>query len=151
MPQFDPLDKSIINRIQSDFPLTERPYKTLADELGLTEEAVITRVAELKERGIIRRIGGNFGPEKLGFHSTLCAAKVPEDKVDMFAEKVNAYTGVTHNYVRENDYNVWFTIIAPSVARIEETLAEIAEKTGITDILNLPATRVFKIKAQFSL
>lgn len=151
MPQFDQLDKSIINRIQSDFPLTERPYKTLAEELELTEEVVIARVAELKERGIIRRIGGNFGPEKLGFHSTLCAARVPSEKIDMFAETVNAYTGVTHNYVRENDYNVWFTIIAPSVAKIEETLTEIAEKTGITDILNLPATRVFKIKAQFSL
>ena len=88
-------------------------------------------------------------PEKLGFVSTLCAARVPEDKIDDFAEAVNRHPGVTHNYQRDNDFNVWFTFIAPSMAEIEENLRQISEETGVDKILNLPATKVFKIKAQF--
>ncbi len=151
MEHLDAADKLILNRIQSDFPITKNPFKTIATELDLTETDVLRRLTDLKEKGIIRRIGGNFVPEKLGFVSTLCAAKVPEDKIDLFAETVNRYPGVTHNYLRENDFNVWFTFIAPSMAVIKENLADISEKTGVEDILNLPATRVFKIKAQFNL
>jgi DNA-binding Lrp family transcriptional regulator len=146
----DETDKTIINRIQSRFPIDERPYAVIAGELGLTEEVVIERINNLKNIGIIRRIGGNFSPEKIGFFSTLCAARVPEEKIEAFAECVNGYSGVTHNYVREHSYNVWFTFIAPSVEEIEKSLSEITSKTGVEDILNLPATRVFKISAQFT-
>ena len=103
-----------------------------------------------KER-IIRRIGGNFAPEKLGFVSTLCAAKVPENKIDHFAKIVNRYPGVTHNYQRDNEFNVWFTFIAPSMQEIEENLKKISNDTKIKDIINLPATKVYKIKAHFNL
>jgi DNA-binding Lrp family transcriptional regulator len=149
MQELDGIDKSIINRIQSDFPITSRPWLAVAEELNLTEKEVLTRVARLKEIGIIRRIGGNFVPGKLGFVSTLCAAKVPEEKIEHFAKVVNRFPGVTHNYQRDNTYNVWFTFIAPSETEIEENLNKIAIETGVSDILNLPATRVFKIKAQF--
>ena len=149
MPNLDDIDKTIINRIQSDFPITSRPYLTLAEELNLTEKEVLDRVARLKKAGIIRRIGGNFVPAKLGFVSTLCAARVPVDKVAGFAAVVNRYPGVTHNYQRDNEYNVWFTFISPSMDEIEANLKKIAEETGVSDILNLPATKVFKIKAQF--
>lgn len=145
----DDIDKAILNRIQSDFPITSRPYLTIADELNLTEKEVLDRVSRLKQMGIIRRIGGNFVPAKLGYVSTLCAAKVPEDKIERFADVVNRFPGVTHNYLRENSFNVWFTFIAPSMEEIEQNLKAIEQETGITEILNLPATRVFKIKAQF--
>lgn len=147
----DATDKAILNRIQSDFPISSRPYAVIADEFNLSEDEVIRRVQQLKSAGIIRRIGGNFVPGKLGYVSTLCAGKVPEDKIETFASEVNRYTGVTHNYVRENDYNVWFTFIAPARALIEQYLAEISKKTGIKEIINLPATHVFKIKAHFKL
>ena len=147
----DDIDREILNRIQSNFPITARPYRTIADELNLSESDVLKRVKTLKANGIIRRIGGNFVPEKLGFVSTLCAAKVPADKIDVFAATVNRFPGVTHNYQRENAYNVWFTFIAPSREAIENNLQAIAQETGVTEILNLPATRVFKIKAQFKL
>ena len=149
MQELDDIDKSIINRIQSDFPITSRPWLAVAEELNLTEKEVLTRVARLKKIGIIRRIGGNFVPGKLGFVSTLCAARVPEEKIEHFATVVNRFPGVTHNYQRDNTYNVWFTFIAPSAAEIEENLNKIAIETGVSDILNLPATRVFKIRAQF--
>jgi DNA-binding Lrp family transcriptional regulator len=147
----DEKDKRILNRIQTRFPITLRPFKSIADELELTEEEVIFRVKKLKKNGVIRRIGGNFVPEKVGFVSTLCAAKVPEDAIERFAAAVNRYTGVTHNYQRDHEVNIWFTFIAPSMEVIEANLKKISRETGVSDILNLPATRVFKIKAKFDL
>jgi len=151
MPQIDDINKAILNRVQSDFPLTPRPYRTIAEDLGLSEDDVLNRLKRLKKEGFIRRIGGNFVPEKLGFISTLCAARVPEDKIDLFAATVNRYSGVTHNYQRNNEFNIWFTFIAPSMDEIHENLDRIRLETGINDIINLPATKVFKIKAQFNL
>ena len=147
----DETDKAILNRIQSDFPIASRPYEVIAQEIGLNEADVIQRVRSLRTRGIIRRIGANFVPGKVGFVSTLCAARVPEDKIDQFADAVNRYPGVTHNYQRDHDFNVWFTFIARSREQIEKNLARIAQETGVDAILNLPATKVFKIKAQFDL
>jgi DNA-binding Lrp family transcriptional regulator len=151
MPEIDDADKAILNRIQSNFPITSRPYCTIAEDLGLSEGEVLKRISRLKKSGIIRRIGGNFTPDKLGFVSTLCAAKVPEDKISRFAEVVNRYAGVTHNYRRDNAVNIWFTFIAPTMDEINANLKQIAEETGVTEILNLPATKVFKIRAEFKI
>lgn len=147
----DEIDRRILNRIQTRFPMTVRPFETIAEDLGLTEDNVIERVRNLKEKGVIRRIGGNFVPEKVGFVSTLCAAKVPKDAIDHFASVVNRYSGVTHNYQRDHEVNIWFTFIAPSMDEIEANLEQISKETGVGEILNLPATKVFKIKAKFDL
>ncbi len=151
MMPLDDIDKAILNRIQSDFPIASRPYLTIADDLGLSGSDVLNRLIRLKKSGIIRRIGGNFVPGKLGFVSTLCAARVPEDKLTLFAETVNRYPGVTHNYQRDSHFNIWFTFIAPTMAEIEAHLKDISQATGVREILNLPATKVFKIKAHFDL
>jgi DNA-binding Lrp family transcriptional regulator len=148
---FDDIDRAILNRIQSNFPVTRRPFLSIAQNLDLSEEKVINRIKKLKKKGIIRRIGGNFAPEKLGFVSTLCAAKVPKDKMEGFIEVVNRYPGVTHNYLRDNPYNIWFTFIAQSMSEIVDNLKKISRKTGVTEILNLPATKMYKIKAHFDL
>jgi siroheme decarboxylase len=147
----DDTDKTILNCIQSNFPITTRPFLKIARALGIPEGEVITRLNDLKSAGIIRRIGGNFVPEKLGFVSTLCAAKVPEEKIKTFTKVVNSYPGVTHNYIRENPYNVWFTFIAASAEEIHTNLKIISESTGVPDILNLPATCLYKIRAHFTL
>jgi len=151
MTQLDETDKRILNRIQSNFPITRRPYGAIADDLNLAESEVIQRITRMREGGLIRRIGGNFVPEKLGYVSTLCAASVPAGKIELFTRIVNRYIGVTHNYMRDNHLNIWFTFIAPSRKDIQNNLTRIAEETGIDNILNLPATRVFKIKAHFNL
>ncbi len=151
MPPLDDIDKKILNRIQSDFPITHSPYRAVADRLNLQETDVLKRVSRMRKQGLIRRIGGNFVPEKLGYVSTLCAASVPQDKIQHFTAIVNQYPGVTHNYQRNNHFNIWFTFIAPSREEIKLNLQRIAEETGIEEILNLPATRVFKIKAHFNL
>ncbi|MDM8538324.1 AsnC family transcriptional regulator [Desulfobacterales bacterium HSG17] len=150
-PEMDDTDKKILNLIQSDFPITSRPYLAIANKLDIAESEVISRLSHLKECGIIRRIGGNFVPYKLGFVSTLCAAEVPEEKIDLFAQTVNQYPGVTHNYTRDNSFNVWFTFIAQSMEEIESNLNAIAEQTNVKNIINLPSTRVFKVRAHFNL
>jgi len=142
-------DRKILNEIQSDFPITSRPYQDLGRRLNLTEDEVMSAVRRMKEDGIIRRIGGNFHSSRLNFVSTLCAAKVPEEKVDRFVEAVNRHPGVTHNYLRNNPYNIWFTFIAEDMRFIENALKEISEETGIEEILNLPAIKMFKIKVDF--
>jgi len=142
-------DRKILNEIQSDFPITSRPYRDLGKRLNLTEEEVLSAVRRLKEKGVIRRIGGNFHSSRLNFVSTLCAAKVPEEKIDRFVERVNRYPGVTHNYLRNNTYNIWFTFIAEDMNFIENALKDISDETGISEILNLPAEKMFKIKVDF--
>jgi DNA-binding Lrp family transcriptional regulator len=151
MPVIDNTNKKILNNIQVDFPISSRPYKIIAERLGILEDELIQRVIQMKEDMLIRRIGGNFSPDKLGYHSTLCAAKVPEERLKLFTKTVNSYSGVTHNYKRDHQFNVWFTFIAPSVEIIEKSLNEISQKTGVETILNLPATKVFKISANFKL
>ncbi|MCG6880825.1 MAG: winged helix-turn-helix transcriptional regulator [Deltaproteobacteria bacterium] len=142
--------RKILNEIQSDFPISSMPYRDLAKRLNMTESEVIEAIKRLKEKGIIRRIGGNFHTSKLNFVSTLCAARVPEKKIDHFVETVNAYPGVTHNYLRAHSYNVWFTFIAEEMAMIEEAIETIRQKTGVREILNLPAEEMFKIKVDFA-
>jgi DNA-binding Lrp family transcriptional regulator len=147
----DAIDKKILNIIQTRFPIEPEPYKVVGERIGLSEDEVLARVKKLKEKGIIRRIGAVFDLGKLGFASTLCAARVPEGKIKIFVDTVNAYPGVTHNYRRKHEYNIWFTFIAPTMDDIETALREISDKTGITDILNMPAKRKFKIDASFDL
>jgi len=140
----------ILNEIQRKFPVTHRPFLALGRKLGMKEKEVLERVQKLKEAGIIRRIGASFSAGSVGFRSTLCAAKVPPERIEDFAAVVNSYPGVTHNYEREGDYNIWFTLIAPSRKRIEEILAEISRRTGVKKILNLPATKTIKIAVDFN-
>ena len=147
----DEMDRAIINEIQSDFPVHAQPFEVLGERLGLSGKEVLSRVKDLKEEGIIRRIGGNFNSKRLHFTSTLCAAKVPEEKLDGFVDVVNSYPGVTHNYLRKFEYNVWFTFIAPDMDYIDQALRSISESTGVEEIRSLPAIRTFKIKVDFPL
>jgi len=146
----DDIDHKILNLIQQAFPLDAEPYKRIGEQIGIPEEEAFERIRKLREDGVIRRIGAVFDPKKLGLVSTLCAARVPQEKMKVFVDAVNAYPGVTHNYRRNHDYNVWFTYIAATEAALEQFLSEIREKTGIADILNLRAVRTFKINARFN-
>lgn len=145
----DETDRRLLNLIQEDFPLTAEPFAALADRLGIAPGEALARTARLKETGVIRRIGAIFDLKRLGFASTLCAARVPEARVAAFVAVVNARPGVTHNYRRDDDYNVWFTLIAPGEAELAAELDGLRRETGIDDILSLRAVRTFKINARF--
>ncbi|HYB21374.1 MAG TPA: AsnC family transcriptional regulator [Thermodesulfobacteriota bacterium] len=146
----DRKDRLILNEIQRNFPVTRRPFLALARKLRMKEREILGRVQRLEEAGIIRRIGASFSSHAVGFSSTLCAARVPIEEVEEFVAVVNSYPGVTHNYEREGDYNIWFTLIVPSRREIEGIVGEISRKTGIRDILNLPASKTFKIAVDFN-
>jgi len=147
----DNLDRELLNEIQTGFPITRKPFQDLGVRLNCSEEEILARVRRLKRKGIIRRIGGNFDSKRLGFATTLCAAKVPEDRIKGFIEVVNRYPEVTHNYLRDNPYNIWFTFVARSSELVHRYIEEIKEQTGVREILNLPAVRIFKILVDFDL
>jgi DNA-binding Lrp family transcriptional regulator len=145
----DDIDKKILNILQKEFPLEERPFYVVAETCGISEDEALSRIQKLKDDGIIRRIGAVFDGAKLGRVSTLCAARVPQDKLENFVSVVNVSKGVTHNYLRDNEYNVWFTLNAATAQELESFLADLKKNTGITDILDMRAVRTFKIDATF--
>ncbi|MCX5892980.1 MAG: AsnC family transcriptional regulator [Deltaproteobacteria bacterium] len=144
----DELDKAILNEIQSHFPIASRPYEEVGSRVGAPEDEVMRRVQAMMDSGVIRRIGANFTSRKLGYTSTLCAAHVPEERLPRFVEVVNRYPGVTHNYLRRHHFNVWFTLIAESLERLDQILTEISQASGV-EVLSLPAQEIFKIKVDF--
>jgi DNA-binding Lrp family transcriptional regulator len=147
----DDTDRKILNLIQSEFPVHPRPFRELGRILGLSEAQVLQRVRQMKQAGVIRRIGGSFDSRRLGFYSTLCAAKVPHQDLERFNRVINSYPGVTHNYQRDHHYNIWFTLIGESQEAVKRTLEEMAQKAGVGEIVSLPARRTFKIKVKFEL
>jgi siroheme decarboxylase len=147
----DEIDKKILNILQKEFPLAEQPFLVVAGKCGISEEEVLRRVQKMKDDGIIRRIGAVFAGDKLGRVSTLCAARVPDEKLKNFVSAVNLFSGVTHNYLRNHEYNVWFTVNAAARSEIDAFLAQLKEKTGVADILDMQAVKTFKINATFEL
>lgn len=147
----DDLDHRILDALQYDFPLSERPYDVLAERLGLDPDALWERVEALRERGVIRRIGASFDSKKLGCCSTLAALRVGPAFVDRATRVVGGYREVTHSYLRDHEFNLWFTIIATSDTRIETILGEIRRELSlaVADVLNLPMKRMFKLDARF--
>lgn len=146
----DRLDEKILKRVERKFPISSYPYQDLARELGLTEDEVISRISQLKEKGIILRIGAFFDSEKLGLKSTLIAMKVPQPRLQEVARMVNHYPGVTHNYRREHEFNLWFVLMGKNRKEIDEILRKIKDQTGINDMLDLPKKQLFKLKLNFT-
>lgn len=149
--EIDNLDRELLNIVQSGLPVAEEPYRELAESLGTTEEDVLARLKRFTEVGTIRRLGGIFDSRRLGYTGTLCAMKVPREKIGAVAEVVNGYPGVTHNYLRNHEYNMWFTLLAQEKKEIDRVLDEIKNRAGIHDLISLPAVKLFKIKVNFDL
>lgn len=146
----DKVDRKILEVAQQEFPLQVRPWAEMAAEIGISETELLDRIRKLKELGVIRRIGAVFDSRKLGFYSTLCAAKVDPKKLEEVAAYINTFPGVTHNYERDDEYNLWFTLTASSSAEAERQLRDIEENCGIK-IMRLPARKVYKIEVVFNM
>ncbi len=148
----DEADKALLQTLQDDFPLTTRPWDALADRLGTTAEDVMGRVRRLKEEGVIRRIGPVLETDRVGLTArTLVLMKVPLERMEKVAGTVSGFDEVTHNYERDHEYNLWFTLITPSQERLKEALAAIIDATGVPedDVLNLPVTERYKIGVRY--
>ncbi len=147
----DQTDKQLLHLIQSNFPVVQRPFEEIGQQLGISEQDVLQRISRLQQTGIIRRLGGLFDSRKIGYTGTLCALQVPEADIDRVAQIINGYPGITHNYLRNHRYNMWFTLLAPSEQHINSILNEIKQKTGLVNLLNLPAVDIFKVRVNFNL
>jgi len=147
----DESDRRILDALQEDLPLSERPFEVLAERLGLDADLLWQRVEHLFEQGTVRRLGASFDSRKLGFCSTLAAVRVAPELVDRAAEIIGRYPEVTHSYLRDHDFNIWFTLIAAHEERIEEVLRNIRSGLSLqpSDVLNLPMKRLFKLDARF--
>lgn len=144
-------DKRLLNILQGNLPLCSRPFSRLGEMLDTTEEHVLRRLNELKREGYLRRIGTFFNSEQLGYHGTLIALRVAEGHLADVAQAVNRYVGATHNYEREGDYNLWFTLLTPSRTVEEKILAEVAALPGVEGLMSLKANHRYKINVQFKL
>ena len=135
----------LLNEVQRNFPLVPKPYEELARRCGFSEEEVLRRLARLKEQGLLRQISAIFNPQALGYRTSLVAASVPKEVLSRAAEAINAYPGVSHNYLRDHRYNLWFTIAVPPGERLQEAVERLLAKTGASAFLLLPIKRVFRI------
>ena len=140
--------------LQDDFPIVQEPWLEISERLNINEVEVISRLKRLIEAGVIVKIGPIFDASRLGLKAaTLVAMKVPKDKVNDVAVVINEYGNVSHNYEREDEYNVWFTLVAANDNELATILGEIKQKTGMkdNDVLDLPTIRRFKINVHFQL
>jgi DNA-binding Lrp family transcriptional regulator len=151
LPDLNKLDIKLLNLIQENFPLVPEPFAELARQLNIIEEEVIRRLNSLKEQGTIKHLGAVFDSGKLGYYGTLCTVKVPPNMLDQATAVINSYPEVTHNYLRNHPYNVWFTLQAKTPEKLNALLEEIKQKTRLKEIISLPATHTFKIKVNFNL
>lgn len=150
----DRLDRQLLALLQDDFPLERDPWSALGRQLDLPGAVVLARCRRFADEGVLRMIGPVVEARQVGLSaSTLVAMRVPPDAIDRVAAIVNAYDEVSHNYRREHDFTLWFTLTAPDRARLEAVVAEIESLTGIRppDLIELPTVRRFKIDVRFPL
>ncbi|MFZ5968446.1 MAG: Lrp/AsnC family transcriptional regulator [Bacillota bacterium] len=142
------LEKQVLNELQKGIPLVERPFLEIGQRIGISEEEVIDMVDSLKAKNYVRRFGGILDVNKLGINSTLIAMKVEED-IERVAGIINTYKGVTHNYERQDEYNLWFTLMEKSQEELEAVINEIKEKTKVNKMLCLPSVNKHKTAVFF--
>ena len=143
------LDCALLNQVQKDFPLDDRPFASIGQRLGMSEADVLQRLQRLDAEGAISRFGAMFQPNTVGA-STLAALAVPQERIRQTAERVNAMPGVNHNYLREHDYNLWFVITGRDRAELTQRLEEIERETGYP-LLDLPMEQAYHIDLGFPL
>jgi DNA-binding Lrp family transcriptional regulator len=144
----DETDKKLLNLMQGSFSLCERPFAHVAGLAGLSEDEVMERVQYLLDKRIIREVTPIFDTRALGYRSMLVAAKVDSEHPHRAAQFINSHPGVTHNYLRNHEFNLWFTLaVEPdSTLGLDGTLDVMAAKTGAESIRQLPTLKLFKIR-----
>ncbi|MCK5002203.1 MAG: AsnC family transcriptional regulator [Gammaproteobacteria bacterium] len=144
----DQLDKNIINTLQYDFPICDRPFARLAETLNSTEDELINRVQAMLDSGLLTRFGPMYNAVNMGGALSLCAMKVPEEKFNEVTEQVNAFAEVAHNYQRDHEMNMWFVLATESQQELNDTLNAIENSTGIR-VYNMPKEKEFFVGLHF--
>ncbi|MGD0355443.1 MAG: AsnC family transcriptional regulator [Dehalococcoidia bacterium] len=147
----DILDRRLLGLAQREFPLTRSPYADLGRKLDMSGDEVMRRLGKLKSDGLLRQIGPIVDASRLGYRSTLAAMKVDGAKLEDAVQVMTAHVGISHAYVRDNEYNVWFTLAVPQEAGIEAEVESIARDCGAASFMSLPAVKVFKLRTYFDM
>ncbi|MBS1869840.1 MAG: AsnC family transcriptional regulator [Actinobacteria bacterium] len=144
----DELDRRLLNLMQGRFPIEPRPYARVAELAGIDEQQAMARVQHLLDQRIIRQVTPIFDTRALGYSSMLVAAKVDAENPHRAASVINAHPGVSHNYLRNHEFNLWFTIATEpdSQLGLDGTLAALAEEAGAESVRQLPTLKLFKIR-----
>ena len=146
----DPLDTLLLQRLHGDFPLSERPFAEVGDELGLSEDEVLERLRALLAQGLLTRFGPLFQIERAGGQFVLAAMAVPDERFDAVAAQVNALPEVAHNYRRNHALNMWFVLAAESPAAVAAAIARIEAETGLA-VLAFPKEREYFVELRLPL
>jgi DNA-binding Lrp family transcriptional regulator len=141
----DSINRVILDRVQRSFPMVSQPYRVLAEGLGMSEAEMIERIESLKDERVIRQISAIFNTGALGYRSSLVAMAVPEAALESVAGVVNAYPGVSHNYLRPGNFNMWFTIAVPPGQDLDAVVGELSARGGGLRALVLPAIKKYKL------
>jgi DNA-binding Lrp family transcriptional regulator len=151
----DDLDRRLLNLVQAQVPLVERPFEALAAQLGTSQEDIIGRLTRLRSppRPVIRQISAIFDSQALGYRSTLVAAKLHPALIERAAAVVNLHPGVSHNYQRNHEYNLWYTLAVGPDSRLglEGTVDVLHCQSGAMATRMLPTLRLFKIGVKLDL
>ena len=144
-PELDATDRAILNRLQDDLPLTQAPFTDVANELGLTQDDLLERIARMKDSGIITRFGPFFDAAAMGGAFCLCAMVVPEHDFETVLNLVNAREEVAHNYQRAHKLNMWFVLATETPDGITTTANAIERETGL-EVLCFPKLQEFFVR-----
>ncbi len=141
----DNLDKEILNEIQWTFPLVSQPYHEIAKKFDISVEDIKKRLTNLKKTGILRQLSAIFDTRRLGYKSSLIAMKIDPDKLDYVAQQINRHPGVSHNYERNHEFNLWFTLAVPPGLDLKTEVDKFSKLVGIQKMRLLPTIKLFKI------
>lgn len=141
----DSLDREILNEIQWSFPLVSEPYKVLAEKFNLSNEEMKKRITNLKSTGVLRQLSAIFDTRRLGYKSSLVAMAITPDKLEYVANQINRHPGVSHNYERNHEYNLWFTLATPPGTDLKTEVDKFSKLPGILKVRLLPTIKLFKI------
>lgn len=146
------MKNEILSRIQKKFPLVAKPFEAIANELNISENEVLEILQKEKADGIIRQTSAIFDTKRLGYKSSLVAFKVTPDKIDAAVEIINSHPGISHNYERNHDFNIWFTLGVPPTSELglDKTVEIIAKLTGADEYIMLPTLKLFKINVKLN-
>ena len=148
-----PIDRSLLDRLQASIPCVERPFAEIGTEIGIGESDVLTRIQRLKDEHVIRQVSAIFDTRSLGYASSLVAARIDPERVDEAAAIVNRHPGVSHNYLRDHEFNLWYTIAVAPTSRLglEATVNRLHQLSGAVSTRLLPTLRLFKIGVRFNM
>jgi len=141
----DDLDKQILNEIQWTFPLASQPFHEIAKKFDISPEVVKERLSNLKKSGVLRQLSAIFDTRKLGYKSSLVAMEIEPDKLEHVASQINRHPGVSHNYERKHQFNLWFTLATPPGSDLKTEVDKFQKIPGILKTRMLPTIKLFKI------